>query len=90
MIDTLFEILSRKKDITTQQLCLAMHEEYDLDNSLPQLYKIVEKMITQQIIVKHDGLLRMNMNRVKKLSLYSKQLETTYMQQEEDIFSMKQ
>ena len=78
----ILDILIKGKSLTTQQVHRLLKEEYNVEISLAQLYKVIKQMYDASIIMKDWSHLQLNMWWVNKIYLYAHQLDKEFVWQE--------
>lgn len=73
----ILELLSREQTFSTQQLHSSLTSQYQEDISLPQLYKIIQRMIKEHILIKQYWWIQINTWWVKQVSHEIEQLKPT-------------
>ncbi len=74
--DTIIHKLITHKGISTQSLHKLVHEEVPI--SLPNFYKIIEKLITNRVIMKENGKLYLHNRRILGVLDLADELKATY------------
>lgn len=77
--NALIDILSMQKDIQIQQIHEILKKDYDIVISLAQLYKTINKLLDNQIIVKQWKKVSLNLRWIEKVRSFVQSVEKNYL-----------
>lgn len=87
-IDNVLKVLSKNKNISLKELHTLVNQEEKI--SLPNLYKITNNLLDNQILSKNKRKLSLNTSRIIELDLFLKETKNNYLEKRENFIHIKE
>ena len=75
---TIIEILGNQKFMQVQKIYTLLKEQYNIDISLAQIYKTINKLLDTQILVKQGKEVSLNLRWIEKVRSFVNRVEKNY------------